>query len=704
MKKFSLVIAPFILVTFMIISTFTASADGKLPFTDVKDGWYYSSVEYVWERGIMRGVSDKLFSPFGLTTRAEIVTVLSRLSGDDVEGLSDSQSFKDVVKDKWYADSVGWGVSNNIVNGYPDNTFRPNSPVSRQELATLIARYMKFKNQSFPEKPLVSSFKDQNKISGWAADACETVRLAGIIAGDKNGNFNPISNATRAEIATMIMRYMENSVDPMHEAFDNINDLTEGEGRNIDVSLFYRDRVADRGTTRSLSNQLLPQMGLDTETYEFVFSMSDETWEAFINSTDASITGGSVNTNKDTGTGDNFGVARAFIRNKVTGEETKSKTLYLMVKRSLGVEDLDPDDFEPGLAEGAYEAMTEAAMSESSLGQSCDLSRYAYFFEKAEKGEPLNVTVIGGSITRGASAGDLHCWGKQTYNWIRKEYPNADISFVNAGIDGTGSDLGVIRFDSTVLRHKPDLLIFEFALNDGGGSEATREGFETMVRRVLSMPNKPAVLILFVGDSNSVTSAFMKNVARYYGIAVADCDSAAKLGIENNWIYHVEVNYDGAHPREWFHTFMADMLVENLKRIREKIKTATAEELVINEIPAERITESNYEDLKSDLAGEYEPAALNGFELVSGIYKYGICWGASSTDAELVYEFNGKRLFILAGNDTSYMYSIDGGEYVRHNNNWYNLVINEKTSGHHMISIKPVGDGSQALIAGFTYD
>ncbi|MBR3424316.1 MAG: SGNH/GDSL hydrolase family protein, partial [Clostridia bacterium] len=531
-----------------------------------------------------------------------------------------------------------------------------------------------------------------------------TVRLAGIIGCDEKGNFNPGSNATRAEIATMIM---ENSVDPMFAACDNIYDLTEGEGRTIDVNLFYRDRIADHGTSRSLSEQLLPQMGLDTETYEFVFSMGSATHESLIHATDASITGGVVSNNKGEELGDNFGVARAFIRNKVTGEETKTINLFLKVKRSLGEENLNPDDFEPGLVDGAYEAMTEAAMTDTSLGEGCDLSRYANLFEKAEKGEPLNVTVIGGSITRGASAGDLHCWGKQTYNWIQKEYPSADISYVNAGIDGTGSDLGVIRFDSTVLRHKPDLLIFEFALNDGGGSNETREGFETMVRRVLSMPNKPAVMILFVGDSNDVTSGFMKNIARKYGIAVADCDAAAKLGIENDWIYHIEVNYDGAHPREWFHTFMADMLVENLKRIREKIKTASADELVIKDIPADRITEAEFEDLRSDLAGEYEPAAMNGFELVTGIYKYGVCWGSTTDDAEIVYEFDGKRLFLLAAPESSYKCSLDGGEYVSFtggDNHWYSLVLDEGTTAHHVISIKPIGDGSQALIAGFTYD
>ena len=240
MKKSKLIIVSVLLAVFTALTVVAASADTKMPFTDVENDWYFSSVEYVWEHGIMKGVSDKQFSPHGLTTRAEIVTILSRLSGDNVDGMSASQSFKDVVVGEWYTDPVGWGVANKIVNGYEDNTFRPDLPVSRQELAALIARYMKLKNQSFPENPLIGSFKDQDKISDWAEESCETVRLAGIIGGDEKGNFNPESNATRAEISTMIMRYMENSMDPMFDKLDNIYDLTEGEGRRVDVNLLLR--------------------------------------------------------------------------------------------------------------------------------------------------------------------------------------------------------------------------------------------------------------------------------------------------------------------------------------------------------------------------------------------------------------------------------------------------------------------------------
>ena len=95
MKRTRLIIVSVILSVLTALTIVAVSVDGKMPFTDVENDWYYSSVEYVWEHGIMKGISDKLFSPFGLTTRAEIVTILSRLSEDKVEGMSASQSFKD---------------------------------------------------------------------------------------------------------------------------------------------------------------------------------------------------------------------------------------------------------------------------------------------------------------------------------------------------------------------------------------------------------------------------------------------------------------------------------------------------------------------------------------------------------------------------------------------------------------------------------
>ncbi len=538
MKKSKLIIVSVLLAVFTALTVVAASADTKMPFTDVENDWYFSSVDYVWEHGIMKGVSDKQFSPHGLTTRAEIVTILSRLSGENVDGMSASQSFKDVVVGEWYTDPVGWGVANKIVNGYEDNTFRPDLPVSRQELAALIARYMKLKNQSFPENPLIESFKDQGKISDWAEESCETVRLAGIIGGDEKGNFNPESNATRAEIATMIMRYMENSMDPMFDKLDNIYDLTEGEGRRVDVNLLLRERITGSGTSFSLSEQLLPQLGLSTDTYEIIIDRNQ--LEDLILSTDCNMLGDSIiNVNWEEKS-DNQGAARIKIKNKVTGEETPFKTVIFNVKRTSGpLVGLDPEEFDPAISTEVYDEMKRIA--QYSLG---DPARYAAFIEKAEKGEPVTVAYIGGSITRGASGGPYHNWTRLMQNWLEKTFPKSEMTFVNAGIDGTGSFYGNMRLESNVLDHEPDLFFIEFALNDGSPNDNNKDGFESMIRRVLSSEKKPAIMVLLVGFSQDSMCSYMKSVSDYYGISVADYCAAAKYALQIGEIYSGEIAYD----------------------------------------------------------------------------------------------------------------------------------------------------------------
>ncbi|MBR7033992.1 MAG: S-layer homology domain-containing protein [Clostridia bacterium] len=707
MKRIRFVIVSVILIVLTSVTFITASAADGLPFTDVKNDWYYSSVEYVWQHGIMRGLSDTLFSPFGKTTRAEIVTILSRLSGDDIEGLSVSVSFKDVKPDGWYGDAVGWGMTNKIVNGYEDNTFRPNSPVTRQELAALIARYMDLKNQAFPDNPLISSFKDGNKIAKWAYEACETVRLAGIIGGDEKGNFNPTANATRAEIATMIMRYMENVTDPMFDKLEHLYDLTEGEGRRVDINLLLRERITGSGTPFSLSEQILPQLGLSTDTYEIEIDKNH--LENIILETDCNMLGDNIiNVNWEQ-KAENQGVTRIRIRNKTSGEETAFKTIIFNVKRTSGpLVGLDPEEFDPAISTEVYDEMKRIA--QYSLG---DPARYAAFIEKAEKGEPVTVAYIGGSITRGASGGPYHNWTRLMQNWLEKTFPKSEMTFVNAGIDGTGSFYGNMRLESNVLDHEPDLFFIEFALNDGSPNDNNMDGFESMIRRVLSSEKKPAIMVLLVGFSQDSMCNYMKSVSDYYGISVADYCAAAKYALQKGEIYSGEIAYDGSHPREWGHNFMAQTLLLNFKAIMEKVKTASPEELVIKDIPEERISAAINEDLISDRPSTYTPESSGQWEVVNDVYKFGSGWRCDDTTSEFVYEFTGKTLYVMTGHSDgpdfpeiesdNVLISIDGGEFTLFNCDRYATVINEETSAHHRLVIKAADEGSTVTIAEFVH-
>ena len=201
MKKF---IAIPLILSCLLSTPFavTADTDTENPFGDVKaDAWYYDYVTDVYERGIMTGKDDGNFHPNDNITRAEFVTVLCRMSDMEYAGLGNDLTFPDTPKDAWYADCAGWAEKNGLVKGYPDGTFRPDSLLTRQEMAVLLDRFNSLKLIRSLKDPKIDIFTDAFDIPDWAARSVEELREFGLISGDENGRFNPTANATRAELA-----------------------------------------------------------------------------------------------------------------------------------------------------------------------------------------------------------------------------------------------------------------------------------------------------------------------------------------------------------------------------------------------------------------------------------------------------------------------------------------------------------------------
>ncbi|MBQ2469389.1 MAG: S-layer homology domain-containing protein, partial [Clostridia bacterium] len=173
-----------------------SSADGSLPFKDVKEGkWFYKSVRFVYENGYMNGITSDTFDPNGNLTRGMVVTILCRMDGGTPE-LTDA--FSDVAPKKWYAGYVGWAAKNKLVNGYSDGTFKPEANITRQEMAAVISRYIEYAGINMPRRFTAPSvFADDSKIAKWAKTYMEDLRRAGIFNGDTNGNCNPKSQITR---------------------------------------------------------------------------------------------------------------------------------------------------------------------------------------------------------------------------------------------------------------------------------------------------------------------------------------------------------------------------------------------------------------------------------------------------------------------------------------------------------------------------
>lgn len=177
-------------------------------FNDVADkDWFADAVKYVADKGMMNGTSKTTFGPNDSTTRGMIVTVLYRLEN---EPSAAAASFTDVVSGQYYTDAVAWANANGIVTGYGNGKFGPNDVVTREQLAAILYRYAQYKKYdvSVGEDTNILSYADAQSVSAYAIPAMQWAGGAGIVNGS-NGKLNPQNNATRAEVATMLMRYCE---------------------------------------------------------------------------------------------------------------------------------------------------------------------------------------------------------------------------------------------------------------------------------------------------------------------------------------------------------------------------------------------------------------------------------------------------------------------------------------------------------------
>ena len=191
-------------------ATFTQNQSGTLPFTDVKTGdWFYEAVQYVYDKGMMTGVSADRFAPASTTTRGMIVTILYRLENEPA--VSGGSAFTDVERGAWYADAVAWAAANDIVNGTSATTFAPNSPITREQMATMLYRFAQYKGMdAVTLQENLTGYPDGDQVSDYAIPAMNWAVGQGLIAGMENGTLVPQGSATRAQVATILMRFCEN--------------------------------------------------------------------------------------------------------------------------------------------------------------------------------------------------------------------------------------------------------------------------------------------------------------------------------------------------------------------------------------------------------------------------------------------------------------------------------------------------------------
>lgn len=199
----SLVFTLFLVLIYLHCSV--AFADEKFSDVSISD-WYYDDVGYVSENGLMNGTGSDLFSPQDTTTRAMIVTILWRLDGEKTGGIS---TFSDVNESAYYYDAVAWASSNQIVSGYSENLFGSDDPIKREQLATIMYRYAKYKNYDCSKNTRLNGYADFEQISSYAVSAFEWANAEGIITGSSQDTMSPDGKALRCQVAAILRRFCE---------------------------------------------------------------------------------------------------------------------------------------------------------------------------------------------------------------------------------------------------------------------------------------------------------------------------------------------------------------------------------------------------------------------------------------------------------------------------------------------------------------
>ena len=221
-------------------SNVKSQSNEEMLYYDVhKDDWFSEDVRFVFEKGLMSGTDETIFSPNKTMTRAMVVTVLWRLEGQPT---GDNITFDDVKSDAYYYNAVAWAAENKIVSGYNENTFGSDDDVTREQLATIFYRFAGHKGYDISKKADLSKFSDIDTISDYAVNAVEWTIANGIISGTSENTISPQGNALRCQVAAILKRFC-----------NNYNTYNDKEPESVSISEFATSGNSNKNNTGSSS-------------------------------------------------------------------------------------------------------------------------------------------------------------------------------------------------------------------------------------------------------------------------------------------------------------------------------------------------------------------------------------------------------------------------------------------------------------------
>jgi len=297
-------------------------------------------------------------------------------------------------------------------------------------------------------------------------------------------------------------------------------------------------------------------------------------------------------------------------------------------------------------------------MINNSLMTTGDTSRMINVMKKAEAGEEITVGFIGGSITEGISAGDDLCYAKLTYNALCEMFPNTKVNYVNAGLSGTPSVLGVVRAERDLFGDKqPDIIFIEYAVNDGGDQQY-KDCYESLVKKCLDKENQPAVALLFTVLKNRYScQPQMAAVGEHYGLPMISVGNALNPCFDGGLLKWESYSDDESHPNIWGHELVKDFLMNYFNKVKAEAD-AMDKAPEITPLPSDAVYTTKYSNLTLLERDQMTVTNVEGFkETDKLIASFNNGWMyRAKTGASITFTEEFKTLFLVfnCNNSDSY--------------------------------------------------
>lgn len=295
-----------------------------------------------------------------------------------------------------------------------------------------------------------------------------------------------------------------------------------------------------------------------------------------------------------------------------------------------------------------------------------DLTRLAQAMRKAQAGEPVTIGVIGGSITERHSASTYEkCYASYVQQWWEERFPDTEVTFINAGIGGTSSYLGVHRVDEDLLYAKPDVVVVEFSVNDGNDN-FFKKSYDNLVRKIMFEEQQPAVMLLFTTQENGTNAQANDSMIGFkYQLPMLSYGNAVLPSIEAGEFTWKDISPDNIHPNDRGHAIIGEIMYRYLNDVYARLDEISEE---VTPFTEKAVTKDVYLEAKLVDSDDIEPVSWGSYEAkeVNGYLSNN--WYTEDGTKPIVFEVEAANIGIVYQKTTDGTYGqyevyIDG-EYV----------------------------------------